>query len=70
MSRPNALQICASLLDLPEGAVPESSVITLMYLDEDGKEKVEFGFVGDSDLLRMSGALNVLIHKLNNAALE
>lgn len=66
----NALNIVSELLDLPEGAVPEGCVITMMYLNEEGKEKVEFGFVGDSDILRTSGALMVLVGKLSKAMLE
>lgn len=61
----NALDLASEMLDLPEGALAECGVLTMMYLDEDGKEKVEFGFMGETDIIRLSGALQALVVKLS-----
>lgn len=59
-----ALDFIAEWMDLPEGALPESGVVILSYLDRDGKSLYTARELGHGDKTELLGTMSLVMHAL------
>jgi hypothetical protein len=67
----SALEAVSQLLSVPEGAIPEGGIAIVAYMTPDGKQAVQYGFLGeDSSLFSTIGYLETIKSYLAAMALE
>lgn len=61
---PDSLGVAADLVELPDGAVPESAVTVVSFLDEQGNSMIAYRAHGNPQLASAVGLLNMAAYGL------